>query len=143
MNWGRGLMLVFGGFALLIGALVYGAMHTKYELVTKEYYRDELRYQQNIDGQRNAAAAGAISLTKSESDVVLELPSSLAVNNVTADAWFYCRTNSAADRRTKVNVVNGRYIFPRKDLAATQYELKLQFEAAGKNYYYTSSIDLR
>ena len=40
MNWGNKLMLVFIVFALLIGTLVYKSINTKYDLVSKDYYKD-------------------------------------------------------------------------------------------------------
>ena len=56
MNWGRSLILVFIVFAAFMGYLVYRASGTHFDLVSKEYYKDELRYQDKIDGFRNAAA---------------------------------------------------------------------------------------
>lgn len=143
MNWGRGLTFVFIGFALLIGALVYGAMHTKFELVTKDYYRDELGYQEKIDGAKNASAAGEITLTADADSVYLQLPASLHDTDLQADAWFYCKVNSEFDQRSVIHVVNGRYSFSRKLFAAAAYELKLQLTAAGKKYYYTKNLSLR
>lgn len=143
MNWGRGLTLVFAAFATLIGALVYGAMHTKFELVSKEYYKDELNYQQKIDGRQNAKDAGALVVTKSADTVALELPASFIHENIKADVWFYCKINSASDRRNNIVITNGRYVFERKYFPAAEYEVRLQMEAQGKTYYYTTVMDLR
>ncbi|MFZ8343681.1 FixH family protein, partial [Staphylococcus aureus] len=55
MNWGYKLLLAFISFALIIGILVYKSINTKYDLVSTEYYKDELRYQDKIDGSGNAA----------------------------------------------------------------------------------------
>ena len=43
MTWGNKLLLVFAAFALLIGTLVYKCMQQNFELVSKDYYNDELQ----------------------------------------------------------------------------------------------------
>ena len=55
MNWGKGLIGVFCLFALGMGTLAYKASSTKLDLVSNEYYKDELRYQDKIDGMNNAS----------------------------------------------------------------------------------------
>ncbi|OYZ47929.1 MAG: hypothetical protein B7Y19_07425, partial [Sphingobacteriales bacterium 24-40-4] len=61
MNWGNKLVVVFVAFALFMGYMVYRALSTKYDLVSKDYYKDELRYQERIDGVKNAVALDSVT----------------------------------------------------------------------------------
>ena len=70
INWGHKIILVFVLFVSLIATLVYKSIHTNFELVTKEYYKDELVYQQVIDGTNNANKLGGITTVSSDAQFV-------------------------------------------------------------------------
>lgn len=55
MNWGKGIVLTFVAFAIFIGVLVTVCARQNISLVSKEYYAEELNYQQQIDELNNAA----------------------------------------------------------------------------------------
>jgi hypothetical protein len=143
MNWGNRLVLVFIGFALLIGTLVYKSMHVKYELVSKDYYGDELRYQEKIDGMNNAVLAGDITLRQENRALRLVLPDTLTEKSIPAEAWFYCKTDAVKDKKLHINIQDGQYLFETDSFAKDNYELKLQFTAYGKKYYYTTPINIQ
>lgn len=54
-HWGVGVFTLYGLFVLLILFLVYKSTSTKVDLVTEDYYQQELKYQDKIDQKRNAA----------------------------------------------------------------------------------------
>ena len=56
MNWGKSIALTLVAFALFIGSLVTVCIRQDISLVSKQYYHDELRYQQEIDLMNNTAA---------------------------------------------------------------------------------------
>jgi hypothetical protein len=143
MSWGNKLVIVFVAFAALMGILVYKAVNTKFELVTKDYYKDELRYQDKIDGAANASAAGNITLVQDGSTISLSLPSSLSNTLVEGEAWFYCKTKAVNDQRISIRTENGKYIFNLSNFAKDSYELKLQFTSGDKKYYYTELISIK
>lgn len=49
MNWGKSIILAFILFAAFIGALVTICMRQDISLVTREYYKEELDYQAQIN----------------------------------------------------------------------------------------------
>jgi hypothetical protein len=56
MSWGKGIVIAFIAFALFIGALVTVCVRQDINLVSKNYYAEELMYQEQIDRLNNAAA---------------------------------------------------------------------------------------
>ena len=74
MNWGYKLMFVFIVFAGLMGTLVYKSMNTKYELVTKDYYKDELKYQDRIDAKNESSKLSDISILQDKDSIVINFP---------------------------------------------------------------------
>ncbi|MBL7856782.1 MAG: FixH family protein [Cyclobacteriaceae bacterium] len=54
MNWGKWIVVSFVLFAAFIGTLVTVCVRQDVNLVTKDYYKDELVYQDQIERQQNA-----------------------------------------------------------------------------------------
>jgi hypothetical protein len=95
MNWGRALLLVFVLFAGFMGYLVYRASGTHFDLVSKEYYRDELNYQDKIDGLRRAADISKVVIkTEGNRQLLVELPAELSGKTISGELWLYCKTNA-------------------------------------------------
>src|SRR6185369_6138937 len=55
MNFGKWIVVAFICFALYIGGLVVVCVRQDVNLVSKDYYRDELKYQQKLDQINNAS----------------------------------------------------------------------------------------
>jgi hypothetical protein len=53
MSWGKGIILVFAVFMIGIGVMVYKSMTKNIDLVTKDYYETELKYQEQINKINN------------------------------------------------------------------------------------------
>lgn len=143
MSWGNKLVIVFIAFAALMATLVYRAVTTKFELVTKDYYKDELRYQDKLDGATNAVAAGNIKLLQDASTIGLTLPISLQRTALEGEAWFYCKTDATKDKRIQLKIQDGRYVFDKSAFQPGSYELKLQLSAGTTLYYYNEFITLQ
>jgi hypothetical protein len=56
MNWGKWIFVSFVGFALFIGTLVTVCVREDISLVTPDYYKQELVYQQHMERKQNADA---------------------------------------------------------------------------------------
>ena len=54
MNFGKWIVVAFISFALYIAVLVVICVRQDLNLVSKDYYRDELKYQQKLDQINNA-----------------------------------------------------------------------------------------
>ena len=143
MSWGNKLVVVFIAFAGLMATLVFKAVTTKFDLVTKDYYKEELRYQEKLDGAANAVAAGNITLVQDAATLTLELPAALQDKTAKGQAWFYCKTNAEQDKKIDITVEDGKYVFEKALLAKETYELKLELDIEGKRYYYLQPVTIR
>ncbi|MDE3125013.1 MAG: FixH family protein, partial [Bacteroidota bacterium] len=90
MNWGFKITAVFVSFTLLIGFLVYKSVHTKIDLVSTDYYKEELRFQKQIDGTHNANLLSAVKVEQTDSSIAIQFPNELRGTNLEGEAWFYC-----------------------------------------------------
>jgi hypothetical protein len=137
MTWGNKLVIVFLAFAGLMSTLVYKCMNQNFELVSKDYYNDELRYQDKIDGMNNANKLSGVTLTQAATDdVVIKLPKELDGLSATGTVWFYCPTSSVNDRKIPLQVNDeGVMSVQRGLLAATNYLVKITWQIGDDKYY--------
>ncbi|MEX6686022.1 FixH family protein [Danxiaibacter flavus] len=141
MNWGNKLLIVFGVFAIGMGTLVYKCMNVKFDLVSKDYYKDELRYQDKIDGMKNASQIGEINVSENDRQVIIAFPAEVKGYKIKADAWFYCKTNADLDRRLTLSVNDdGTSVIDKNLLLKQDYQLKLSWETGDKKYYTEKDI---
>ena len=53
-NWGTGIAIGYTTFVLFIGFMVYKAFGEDFELVTEDYYAQEIKFQDKIDSKARA-----------------------------------------------------------------------------------------
>lgn len=144
MSWGNKLIIVFMVFAALMATLVYKATQTKFELVSKDYYQDELRYQDKIDGAANAALEAPISIQVNDEIISIEFPDAQKNANITGEAWFYCSVDATKDKRFVLSVDStGIQRIERKGLQKGDYQIKISYEINQKKYYVAQQLHLQ
>jgi len=144
MNWGNKLLITFAVFGTMISYLVYRAVTTNFELVDKEYYKNELRYQQVIDASnRTAALSSSILLNQTEQGIILELPTEMKNKNITGELFFYCAYDSRKDRRLVINTgTEAVQIFDKSAVEPGRYTVKINWASEKTNYYSEKTITI-
>lgn len=142
MNWGNKLILVFIAFAGFMGFLVYKCMQTPVSLVSADYYKDELNYQQVIDGKERAGTlTSQVAVTVQHDHVSVQLPQEMKQWQPTGHVWFYCITNGKNDRRLPLATdETGSQQFELKQFSPGRYRVKTDWQAAGESYYSENEI---
>ena len=144
MNWGNKLIVVFILFAMLICTMVYKAFHSKPHLVSEEYYKDELRYQDKIDGMANTAKLSDAIVSQDSTSVTIQLPKELNGGKIIGEAWFYCKTDEGKDKKFPLEVDStGKQTILKKQLLKTGYQVKLSWKIDSTNYFTEKEIILK
>ncbi|MFL5748191.1 MAG: FixH family protein [Niastella sp.] len=137
LNWGHKVMLVFLVFVGMMSYLVYRCVKTNYDLVSTDYYKEELSYQQVIDGASRANQLGnKIGITQRGNEIVLQLPNEMKHTSVNGTILFYYAPDAKHDRQIALNPnaegvqsINSRQFFP------GSYTVKVRWESKGQQYY--------
>jgi hypothetical protein len=136
MNWGYKLMFTFFAFGGMMGYLVYRAVTTNFELVEKDYYKNELRYQQVIDGTKRAQLLGELELVQRDDKIFLQLPPEMSGKKLDGSVWFYCAYDASKDRKFALQTdTTGSQSFELAGLGQAIYTVKISWDHAGENYY--------
>jgi hypothetical protein len=90
LNWGHSIFFIYSAFVVAILFMVYQSTQQTYDLVEKDYYAAELKYQDVIDASARAKALGGDFIVKYESDSIkLILPSPFKGVNVVGKVQLY------------------------------------------------------
>jgi hypothetical protein len=75
ISWGVRITILYIGFVLLIGVMVFMCMNQKIDLVSKDYYEKELVFQRKINEMNNAALMDEkITHRFSDKDLEIQFP---------------------------------------------------------------------
>jgi hypothetical protein len=141
MNWGNKLLLVFAAFGGMISYMVYRCMQTPVDLVNKEYYRDELVYQEVIDGSKKAnALSGKLKLRQEAGIISLQLPEEMknTGTGLKGNIFFYCPSDVTKDRHIILqpdSAARQEITTGDKALLPGHYTVKVQWENKGIRYF--------
>ena len=143
MSWGYKITIGFSAFVLLIGFLVYKAMNTEFDLVTKDYYKEELKYQDKLDAIKNANKISELEVEVLDGNVVISFPQEVKNLAIDGEAWFYCKTNASKDRKFSLKEIQGgKFSVPTSELQPERYYVKVTYTAGQTNYYSEEPIEL-
>jgi len=137
MTWGNKLLLVFVFFAGLMSYMTYRCIQTPVDLVTKEYYRDELAYQQVIDGTKKANALSSKPTIQIEAgQIMVQFPQEMKSGSVKGSLLFYCPSDASRDRKLSLVLdVAGRQSIEAKNFHPGKYIVKIEWESDQATYY--------
>jgi len=143
-NWGTGIFISYALFMFLaILAAVY-FMNQEVDLVTDDYYQQEIKYQDQIDKiERTNALPEKPAIDFDGVGVKVSFPESLFKKNVTGKIHFYRPSNPAKDFDIPLNVnTEGFQLISTKKMETGFWRLKLNWKMEGNEYYSEKEIIL-
>lgn len=144
INWGTGIVLAFIGFiGFILFFVVRMSMDNKanHDLVTDEYYKQELAYQKEIDAEANAKnLADPIKIEKTNNGLLLKFPKILEGQNVQGTVSLYRPSNKHLDFDLPVSLSNTHLLIPDKRLLGGRWDIKVIWEHKGKEFLHKESI---
>jgi nitrogen fixation protein FixH len=133
INWGVRIIIMYSSFVVFMLFMVYKCTMQHYDLVSGDYYAQELKYQDVIDGKNNLVALNEKVVIQNNGDVYdITLPA--AAGKITGGEVFFYKPNSAAGD-FRVPVVSGNVQVAKTKMAHGMYKVKITWNAGGKEYY--------
>jgi hypothetical protein len=133
--WPVGLVVFFIVFTAYIIGFVIFASRQKMDLVRQDYYDQEIRFQQQID-----LADASIDYDRAGDLVTVSLPSA-SQNGMSGMVSFYRPSDAGLDSNVKLGLdAAGRQSVSVRSLQAGLWKVRVQWEAAGREYYFEKPI---
>jgi hypothetical protein len=143
LNWGHSIFFIYSAFVVAILFMVYQSTQQTYDLVEKDYYAAELKYQDVIDASARAKALGGDFIVKYESDSIkLILPSPFKGVNVLGKVQLYFAADKQQDKTYEFETLNAYAAFKTEKQNKGLYTIKLDIVKSGVAYYYEQKIYL-
>jgi len=103
ISWGVKITILYTGFVILIVTLVTMAMNQKVELVSKDYYEQELRFQDRIN-KSNLSKSLEIPLTWEVKQGMLQLnfPEQFKNRKIDGSIYFFRPSDEAFDKTVSI-----------------------------------------
>ncbi|TXG35223.1 FixH family protein [Seonamhaeicola maritimus] len=145
VNWGTGIVLAFIGFiAFIMYFIVSMNVDDKYDhdLVTEDYYAEELAYQKEIDKLKNAKALSEnITYKKTEEGLTILFPSNIDYKQITGKLFLYRPSNKQLDFESDISLSNPHLLIPDTRLVDGRWNIKVDWQYNGNSYLFKESIN--
>ena len=137
LNWGHGLMIALGCFILFILSLIFifpmGKQNA--EMISNNYYEEELEYQDIIDAKNNAAKLEKTPTYKATSEgILITFPETIKVDENIANFVLFRTEDSNLDVKKEVTLQHNLFLIPAKVISKGSYTLKLKWKENKKPY---------
>ncbi len=144
INWGTGIVIAFICFiGFILFFVIKMSTNKKYEhdLVTEDYYKEELLYQKDIDKQNNAKSLKQnITYSKTTEGIIIQFPKDFEVKNITGKVFLYRPSNKQLDFEISISLSKTYLLIPDKRLVDGRWNIKIDWQYNGKSYLYKESI---
>ena len=134
MNWGHKITLAYVGFIAFILFLVVKAFGEDVDLVTKDYYAQEIAYQERMVQKANAYHAEEKATVKQLGlEIIVNIPEGFTASG---EIHFYHPSKVLFDRKFDLAMdTQNEQRIDRSQLIPGHYRINLMWEVDGKEYF--------
>ncbi len=146
-NWGHGIALFLLVFVLTtVGVVVLILTDDAYnhELVSENYYEDELKYQEEIDKVNNASKlSSTVKYRVSKEGVLLTFPSDFDYQEVTGIIKMDRPSKKILDFTMPLNLdENFQILIPAEKAIEGKWKLKIDWKAGEEEFMFKANVRL-
>jgi len=143
ISWGYKITVVYILFVAGILFLVFKASNENIDLVTKDYYGEELKYQQVIDQSENyAKLSNGLTVEKTTEGLKIKFPEEMKGKKMKVDFYLYYPADSKKDFRINFDTNELDYTQPLPKDFTGMYEFRCTWQADSLKYFNKQKIFL-
>ncbi|MFD2512487.1 FixH family protein [Pontibacter locisalis] len=144
--WPYAIIAAIVLFMSYIAMFVYKAMQQDVDLVSKDYYEQEIKYQDQIDRIDRTKAAGdvAIRYNAEMQGILVQLPESFKNKSVEGKINLFRPSNDKLDQELPLQL--GRDLSQLVETAEIEkglWKVRVSFTAADESYYAEQTIQIK
>ncbi len=144
INWGTGIVIafvVFIGFIMFLIVLMMTDKKLNHDLVTEEYYEEELAYQEEIDAETNSQLLSEnIVITKTINGYLIVFPKNLDYSKIEGKVSLYRPSNKNLDFDLPLIFSDNKLLIPDNRLIEGRWDISVIWEYEGVKYLYKDKV---
>ncbi len=144
MNWGWKIAIAYSLFVVMMLSLVVVANRQKIDLVSQDYYAQEIKYQQRIDARGNSKALAEslqFEWLAAESRLLVNFPGS--VQAASGTLHLYRPSDASQDKTFPMTFSGGQPVsVSLEGLSSGFWRVQLDWAAGGALYFDETTIIL-
>ena len=137
VNWGTGIAIFLAVYMAGIMGVVIFSFQSDVNLVTEDYYQQELEYEDQIQRINNANRLEnqpTLELNRAAEAILLTFPLPLAPD--TGSVLFFRPSDFTQDKKYKLSLdADNKQIFDFADMATGMWKVKLTWGEGEKSYF--------
>jgi nitrogen fixation protein FixH len=145
-HWGIGIAVVYGAFMLIMVGFVVASRFQRSDLVARDYYEQEVKYQEQIDRLKRTAELGhqiSAAYDRHTDNIVVTYPLGLTREHVTGTILMFRPANAAYDRSYDISLDQQyRQLINCDRLPRGAWKLKFLWQLGADELYSELNIDL-
>ena len=144
IGWGKGIVIAI---VLFISFIMYFVITMStdnsysHDLVTDQYYQQELDYQQEIDAEKNAnQLTEKIAIDRLEKGLKISFPSLFSPSDIKGKVFLYRPSNKQLDFEIPISISKSYLLVPEQRLVDGRWNIKILWKHKNKNYLIKKEI---
>ena len=136
-NWGTGIALVYTIFALSMIALVASSFSKKLDLDSKDYYAQELVFQNQIDKSNRARTlASSVKWEVTKGKIIITYPQQFVGSELSGNSFLFKPSDNNADVNFQIKTDEQlKQEISTSTLSKGMYKIRIDW-AVGKETYF-------
>jgi len=144
INWGTAIVLVFIGFISFILFFVV-KMNTdkkfEHDLVTEDYYKQELAFQQEINAEKNGnELKNNITVIKTVKGLLVVFPKDKDFTEISGSISLYRPSNKKLDFQIPITLQNSEILVPKNQLIEGRWNISVNWQYETTSYLFKESF---
>jgi hypothetical protein len=142
IHWGYRVAVLYTGFASLIIFLVSLTFRENIDLVTPDYYAQELKYQEKKESiERNNRLENPARISRTKEQAVVIFPANFNPGDITGTIHIFRPSDKELDFQLAIRPDDNNYqIIDLKTLTRGLYRIKVSFKVNGEEYFLEEQI---
>jgi len=112
----------------------------QHELVSEDYYKDELHYQEEINKLNNANTLDKnIELKQTSDGVTVMFPEDIPQENISGVITFQRLSNQKLDFTEEIHLTNHKQLIPESKIVPGKWLVRIEWKHGDEEYLYKDS----
>lgn len=144
INWGTAVVIAMISFIVFILTFVYrSAVMDEYqhELVSEDYYGDELHYQEEIDKVNNASKLEVnVAMVRTADGLTLRFPEDMEPEKISGSIYLQRPSNKSLDLGMPIELTESDFLIADEILASGKYLVVVDWKYEDSEYMFKGEI---